>query len=74
MENSLSNTQTNFRIHDNKLFMVNNDNERLKKQIDELQNNILSLNTKNANLESENKNLNDNYQTLLVEQKILLMK
>ena len=45
MENSLSNTQTNFRIHDNKLFMVNNDNERLKKQIDELQNNILSLNT-----------------------------
>ena len=29
------------------------------------------MNEKNSNLENENKNLNDNYQTLLQEQKIL---
>ena len=51
--------------------MINNDNERLKKQIDELQNNIKVLSIKNNNLENENKNLNDNYNTLLSEQKIL---
>lgn len=30
MENNLYSTETNFRINDNKLFMINNDNEILK--------------------------------------------
>ena len=67
IENSLSKTQMNFRINDNRLNIANNDKEILNKLISELKDTISNLNKKIAILEENNKELNKNNSFILVE-------
>ena len=67
IESSLTKTQMNFRINDNRLNMVNNDKDILNKLITELKDTISNLNKKIGILEESNKELNKNNSGLVVE-------